>query len=309
MPPQISPGALQMLLPFMKKLALSPKGEQPVELARGLMGLTEGAAPQVSPWQKLARMIPHEGGMVDENLAMYPERGRFSFAFKPQGTRGDTIGSMGPGDGPKDAYVQYMGSSNSKRLGTGDHSQPMQDYRMDLSQGPAQMEMQGRGFQPPVAKQQRAMRSPEDRAQFVESHGEPGALPTMGQKMRSADAFTRILRKAGFEGLTFSAEAGERPRLYEKLVGYKAQPVGETTLENMMGRLPGRQAAPAPPTNPLEHAMQSSGMSPQFAENILGLSVDEALDYGLLRRSGSSFQLTDQGRRSAQEFLGGQGRL
>lgn len=316
MPPQLSPGALQMVLPFLEKLALSPKAEQPVELVRRMSQMVEpsaGFAP--SPLRRLAAMLPREGGMVNPDLAMYPERGKFSFAFKPQGTQGDMIGSLGPGDSPKDAYLQYLGSSNSRRLGTGDVSQPMQDYRFDI-RSPAQPEFQGRGFQPPPSKQDRAARSFEDRAPRAEAEGSGLPLPSMKQKKLATDRFMDLLRKAGFEGLTFSAEAGERPALYEKLSGYKAQPIGETTLPAMMGRLVGRQgqsgngmAPTARPTNPLEHAINSSGMSPQFAENILGLSVDEALDYGLLRRAGSSFQLTDQGRRSAQEFLGGQGRL
>lgn len=292
------------MLPFMAKLGLSPKAEQPFEIARGLMGLTEGAVSQPSPWRRLMGMIPEAGGQVNKDLAVFPERGRVSFAFKPQGTAGDIAGLMSPGENPKDAMVSYIGSTTSRRLGTGNEDIPLQDFRFDIK-SPAQREFQGRGFQPPAPKRPRSLRAPEERAEQAEV--EAGTMPraTFGQKQQAADKFMDLLRRAGFEGLTFSAEAGERPRLYEKLTGYKAQPMGETSMQTLLNQLPARaEHIPA-----VEHVLRTNRMTPQMAENLLGLTADEALEYGLARRAGGDFVLTPEGSQAARDWLGQQGRF
>lgn len=325
---RLSPGAVQLMLPFMERLAMSPKAEQPLSIAKSMMSAVEPAG--ASPWQRLLRMVPKAGGMANEDLALFPEgSSRMSFAFKPRGTEGELAGSVQPGGDPRNAYLSYLGSTSSRRLGTGDVNTPMQDYRMDIS-SPAQREFGGRGFQPPRQPGAQVMRVPEERAGQAEAEGSGLPRATMAQKQQAADAFLGLLRKAGFQNLNFSAEAGERPRLYEKLTGYKAQPVGETKMESLLGMMPGRAyqgeaMSPGTYRSPLSgyrrsqalnetdaaahpvirEALSGSALSREQAELALGLTVDEGLSYGLIHGTNyGGFHFTPEGARQAREWMG-----
>lgn len=305
-----------MMLPFMKKLALSPKAEQTGQMMDRLLEMAPlkgpaqellegyGAIPQrPSPWARLKSMIPESGGMVSNDMALYPEKGSISFGFKPRGTVTEIGGSLRPGEAPHEAHLAYMGSLDPRRMGTGDLNTPMTSYTMDISSAPNR-ELPFRGMKLSVQeKANRPVRVPEERSGFAPSEG-PQA--TMAQRQAAADKFMALLRGSGFKNLTFDAEAGERPRLYEKLTGYKAQPKGETTMESLLGRMPGRQQngpqimrlAPRPASDLEEHQV----------EQMLGLSIHEAHDMGLVRETAPFiYNLTDAGQRAAQNWAHGMG--
>jgi hypothetical protein len=171
----------------------------------------------------------------------------------------------------------------------------------------------------PREKAARAPRTPEPRygkGEYEKFMGKTEPIIPFAEKQQAADTLIRRLREAGFKTLGFEAEAGERPRLYEKLTGYKATPRGEEPADQMsrvMRNFPGRQAQPAQRPAPYSQPFSAAelneyrNMTPEGIERALGLSIDEAIDAGLARSAGPAnvLRLTPEGLRSAAQWLGG----
>lgn len=313
---RLSPGAVQMMLPFMSKLAASPKSEQPFQQLMAMSRAVEPQTAAVSPWQRLMEAVPKSGHRSPEGLLLHPERMHqgvpesLAFEFKPPNQPVSIGGQVLRGAKPDEAYLSYMGSNATSRVSAGAINTNNKDYVMDIS-SPAQRDLPLRGMR--LTEEQRAarvLRKPEERIPLEEREVR-GPQPTMAQKQAAADRFLSLLRGAGFKNLAFSAEAGERPELYSRITGLKAKPEGETTMHGLLNRLPGPRAvlARSQAMSPLEHVISTNRMSPQMAENILGLSVDEALEYGLAQRAGTDFKLTSAGQAAARDWIAQRGQL
>jgi hypothetical protein len=134
----------------------------------------------------------------------------------------------------------------------------------------------------------------------------PGGFPPtppLAAKQQGIDRLLDLSRRAGFKNLAFSAEPGERPRLYQKLLGYKFKEEGPEDIQSMLARMPGREPSTAPgvPEYGASRVHWARNLSPQsemsepMLENALMLSADEAVEYGLATRAGNRFRLTAEG--------------
>lgn len=224
-------------------------------------------------------------------------------------------GSLAPTKtNPYELYVEGLHSSASRRTGVGDLEQGMMNYKMDIS-SPAQRELPLRGMKLPASEKGRgAFRTREERVGY-ESGGPPPA--PMRDKQAAIDRMLDMARRSGFKSMSFSAEPGERPRLYEKLMGYKAQPQGEEDIHSMLGRMTGRApSGPSGQRGPSNQGQYSApfgreaigttrNMTPEGIEYALGLSIDEAKTFGLVNEVGPRvFRLTDQGAARAIDWFG-----
>lgn len=302
-----SPNAVQLMLPAIEKLAASPKAEQTAEVLQRLGALAgKAAAPaQETPWQRLIKMAPKE---VDkQGVGMLPNQPRGKgehvldfFIEQPNKSAWGATLTQGKGNNPFEAYLQYLGSGATKRISTG--AGAMEEYKMDIA-SPAQRKLPLREKLSPEDKAARPARPPEER--------EPGwkypPQPSIRDKQAAFDKLADLLRRSGHKELSFVAEPGERPRLYEMLTGYKAQPTKRPEMDvmsDMMRGFPGRQSA-APAAAPrLQQQVIQGPMHINSLENALGLSADEAVEYGLAKQLGTSqlYEMTEQGRHAAANW-------
>lgn len=303
MPPGISPEMVQRLLPFMEKLALSPKSDQPLQIAKGLMQMTDRAPAAVSPWRKFLNTIPEEGLNPEPGLGIFRDRHNVSFVMKPQGQMRSLSGSLNPAENPQTAHLSYLGSEGSPRISTGAGDMPMMNYTMDIS-SPAQREIPFRGQKLSQAeKQQRVPRTPEERE--VNYAGPP--IP-LSQKQQAFDTLSRMLRQAGFKNMSFEAEVGERPRLYQTLTGFKPVPERETKIEDILRNFPGAQSRPSATGTDWMRGLNTTTSLPEgYIEQATGMSAQEAVLHGFAKEAGpGQFMLTDKGVADAQNWLRGQ---
>lgn len=307
-----SPKALQLMLPAIEKMAASPKAEQGIEKIMQMSRMVEPQAAGPNPWQRFIETI--QKSQMPEHFKTQPRFPQgLAFEMRKPGTA-SWSGSVTPTRGnPFELYVNSLQGGGTRRTGIGDLEAGLATYGMDIT-SPAQRELPLRGMKlGKTEKAQRAPRSYEERYPPPEFMEGKETLPTakLADKQQAIDTLLRMARGAGFKKLAFSAEPGERPRLYEKLVGYKAKMEGEEDIHSLLGRMPGRgPSAPvgtAAPMNPRQQLAQPGAtLSPQTIEQMLGLSVDEAVEFGMARRIGQSnlYQLTDEGRRGAIDWFG-----
>lgn len=324
--------AVQQSLPFMKKLAASPKSEQPLQQMKAMMQMVEPAAAQPAPWERFIQMV--KGFKGGPNVDVDPMRpmGRagdpsapFSsvkFNLRPKGGGSEWHGGFKPDNrNPFEMYVEHLTSDASRRKSIGDELGGLETYRADIS-SPAQKDW-GWGKPKPSRQPNREARSPEDRVSMDEfkymkerGYHQPGPSPQ--EKQQLVDRLLAMARQSGFKGMSFSAEPGERPRLYSRLMGYDFKPTNESELyivSRMLTDFPGggRQAtrrmsdqSVAPQVRRLL-GRESETMDASTVENVLGLSLDEGIDFGFVRPSGTGYTFTDNGRRAAQNWLQGMG--
>lgn len=301
MPPSITPEAAQLLLPAVAKAMklMGPKSEQPIQQWAAMQRMMEPV--QASPWSKLRALVGRgEEGMQATPYAKFyaDDPGRLSFSLNKGGR--SLGGTLGPDTEPDVAHLQYLGSGEATRQTTGNLATPYTRYQMDIS-SPAQRELPLRGKLPPGEKAQRAARLPEERNPILASPNPP--IP-MADKQATFDAMVRLLRQAGFKKMSFEAEAGERPRLYQSMTGYKPEPQGEATIQGMLERMPGRQQPAAPsPHDWMSQINETTQLTPQYLEQAIGMSADEAVLHGLAKGQGNTFQLTPAGVQDIQGWL------
>ena len=136
MPPGISPEAVQRVLPFIEKLALSPRAEQSGAMMDNLLSLTRGKTP-IPPdnWRRLIGMLP-KGGTIPgapQGFSATPYNvsnntpSAIRFGLEQPG-RSSWGGSVGRGAGPDELYTNYLTSGGSRRAGVGGPEGPFENY-------------------------------------------------------------------------------------------------------------------------------------------------------------------------------------
>jgi len=313
------PNWTQLVLPAVEKLAASPKSEQGWQIMQRLSEAALPAAKAETPWQKLIRMAPKE---VDKRgFGMIPNQPRGKgehvldlFIEQPgKSSWGGTLTQSK--NNPFEAYLQYLGSGATRRSTTGASPLGHEEFKMDIS-SPAQRNLP---FRQKLSAEEKAARPPREPEQREKGWKYP-PQPSFRDKQAGFDKLADLLRRSGHREMSFVAEPGERPRLYEMLTGYKAQPTKRPesdVMSDMLRRFPGRQEQPQGMPRPsraqftvdpnapnLRQQVTQSPMHVNSLENALGLSADEAVEYGLARRLGTSqlYEMTDQGRAAAAEW-------
>lgn len=305
----MNPKVAQLMLPAVEKLGQSPKPS--FQLSR----MHTAAEAAESPWQKMMQAIPK--GEASPGFTMRPERiqgGRplgMKFDLSEPGRSKWSGSATYDRANPFELYVEGLHSAGSRRAGIGNVEQGLAHYTMDIT-SPAQRELPLKGMKLPANEKAERMaisRTPEERHPMGRRGWDMLPSPSTTGKQLGIDRMLDLARRSGFKKLGFSAEPGERPRLYEKLTGYKANMEGDEDIVSMLGRMTGRAPEAAASATPRQRLAQPGAtLSPQTLEQMLGLSIDEAVEFGLARRLGTSnshFQLTDEGRRSAAEWIGG----
>ena len=311
----ISVGASQLLLPFLEKLVASPKGEQTWRVMEAMRQATMPATPKAEPFQRfignLTRSELAPGLTARPANIRHGRPSNVMFEMGVPGERPPLRGSLSAGNAPDEAYIDSLASQTTRRREIGSAGSGMENYAMDIS-SPAQRELPFRQRLAPQAKAARPMREPEERLPWTPQGASSMPMPSLAQKQQMIDALFATMRQSGIKKVSYAAEPGERPRYYEKLTGYKSQPQGETSIEDLLAGFSGRarrpqQGAATPPTvaNPRQQLLQQgTTLTPQSIEMLTGMGIDEALEYGMARRMGQSslYQLTDEGRRSAAQW-------
>lgn len=314
----MNPRVLQMLLPFMKTLAKSPKSEQTWRMMEDLGSLVgRGAkAEEQLPWDKLKSLVQD---FRHPNLEILKPRREERLDFnlqKPGGS--EWRGQVSPRErNPYELYVDNLHSDATRRRGVGGFDDSLGEYKMDIS-SPAQREWPWGpiNYKRPGDPHRTAMRTAEDRVPLSEfrdmqklGHYQPG--PSSREKQEAMDRLLELARGAGFKDLKFAAEPGERPLLYEKLMGFKAEPTGAGPLDvmsNLMEGFPARQGGSQSRPSLLSRAgaqMPDLPMHVNQVENALGLSIQEAEHFGFAKPHPNVqglFHLTDEGRRMAADW-------
>jgi len=243
------PNWTQLVLPAVEKLAASPKSEQGWQIMQRLSEAALPAAKAETPWQKLIRMAPKE---VDKRgFGMIPNQPRGKgehvldlFIEQPgKSSWGGTLTQSK--NNPFEAYLQYLGSGATRRSTTGASPLGHEEFKMDIS-SPAQRNLP---FRQKLSAEEKAARPPREPEQREKGWKYP-PQPSFRDKQAAFDKLADLLRRSGHREMSFVAEPGERPRLYEMLTGYKAQPTKrpETdVMSDMLRRFPGRQQAPVDP--------------------------------------------------------------
>lgn len=313
--PVPNPKVLQLMLPAIEKMTASPKAEQGIEK---IMQMSRMVEPQggTNPWRRLIETI--QKSTMPEGFRATPrhiESGfpkSLGFEMNKPGTA-SWSGSVVPTKGnPFELYVEGLSSGGSKRANIGDLEAGLSSYSMDIA-SPAQRELPLRGMK--LSKAEKAQRAPRTRE---ERYGEPEInLPSvpLRDKQNAVDTLLRMARESGFKKMAFSAEPGERPRLYEKLTGYKAKEEGAEDIHSLLGRFTGRgpsgpaRSAPGVPEYGSQRTQWAQSLTPQtelsepMLENALMLSADEALEFGLATRAGGRYRLTPEGVQDVRKAL------